>query len=121
MTSIYLLAPVADIERAARSGQYAPNSLGTVGFIHCSHAHQVEQIAATVFRDQKNVALLEIDPSRVAAKIIEEASTDSNEAYPHIYGALPMTAVLSVRELKRSQDGAFQMPCTVTGNCACKA
>jgi hypothetical protein len=31
-----------------------------------------------------------------------------------------MSAVVTVRELKRDFDGRFSMPCTVTGNCACK-
>jgi uncharacterized protein (DUF952 family) len=120
MTSIYHLAPSVDIDRAARTGQYAPDSLSTEGFIHCSYAHQVQAIADSVFREASNLVLLEIDPTRVTSRIAESASGDV-DAYPHIYGPLPMNSVLSVRELRRSFDGRFEMPCTVTGNCACKA
>lgn len=121
MTSIYHLAPAADVERAARAGRYTPGSLGVEGFIHCSYAHQVQTVADTAFRGTADLMLLEIDPTRVDARIVAESTGNGDDAYPHIYGSLPMSAVLSVRELRRSVDGRFEMPCTVTGNCACRA
>ncbi|HEY8539732.1 MAG TPA: DUF952 domain-containing protein [Steroidobacteraceae bacterium] len=121
MPSLFHLAPIKAIERAARAGQYTPESLSTRGFIHCSYAHQVQQIADTLFHDSADLALLEIDPARVDARIIDGASPGRTEAYPHIYGPLPMSAVLSVRELTRGQDGKWKMPCNVTGVCTCKA
>ena len=120
MPSIFHLAPTADVERAARTGQYSPASLSRDGFIHCAHAHQVQTIADAQFQDCKEVTLLEIDSTRVTSRIVEERAA-SGERYPHIYGPLTMSAVTSVRELQRSVDGRFSMPCAVTGNCACKA
>jgi uncharacterized protein (DUF952 family) len=117
MATIFHLAPAADIDRAARTGQYAPTTLASEGFIHCSYAHQVQGVADALFRNSGNVVLLEIDPDRLNERIVDEGD---GERFPHVYGPLPMSAVLSVRELKRGSDGALQMPCTVTGNCSCK-
>lgn len=117
MESIYHLAPTADIDRAARSGQYSPPSLAADGYIHCSRADQVQHIADSKFGTVASVVLLEIDPARVPARIVEEGS----QRYPHIYGPLPMSAVVSVRELDRTKDGRLYMPCTITGNCACRS
>ena len=119
MPAIFHLAPTADIHRAARKGEYSPASLSAEGFIHCSYAHQVQAIADTHFADSTDLTLLEIDSARVTSRIVEEPAT-AGEKYPHIYGPLAMSAVVTVRELKRGIDGHFSMPCTVTGNCACK-
>lgn len=119
MTALFHLAPTTEVHRAARKGEYAPNSLSTDGFIHCAYAHQVQAIADELFRDSNEVTLLEIDPARVTSRIAEERAP-SGDRYPHIYGPLPMTAVTTVRELQRGSDGRFSMPCAVTGNCACK-
>jgi uncharacterized protein (DUF952 family) len=119
VTAIFHLAPAADVHRAARQGEYSPNSLSTEGFIHCAYAHQVQAIADTLFRDRADLVLLEIDPERVTARVVDEAASTGTR-YPHIYGPLAMSAVTSVRELQRGVDGRFVMPCTVTGNCACK-
>ena len=121
MPSIYHLAPTAEIDRAARSGLYSPASLSSEGFIHCSYAHQVQATADAMYRDAPGLMLLEIDPTRLTARVVDESGLEGSDGYPHIYGPLPMSAVLSVRELKRAFDGRYEMPCTVTGNCACKA
>lgn len=119
MPAIFHLAPTADIHRAARKGEYSPGSLGVDGFIHCAYAHQVQAVADRLFSDSADLTLLEIDPALVTSRIAEDAAS-SGERFPHIYGPLAMSAVVTVRELKRDFDGRFSMPCTVTGNCACK-
>ena len=119
MTAIFHLAPAADVHRAARTGEYSPRSLSIEGFIHCAYAHQVQEVADQAFRETAEVVLLEIDPALLAARVVEEAAP-SGARYPHIHGPLPMSAVTSVRELQRGADGRLVMPCTVTGNCACK-
>lgn len=119
MPAIFHLAPTPDIHRAARKGEYAPASLNAEGFIHCSYAHQVAEIAAAEFGDSADLTLLEIDPERLGSRLVEEPNA-SGERFPHIYGPLAMSAVVSVRELSRGPDGRLSMPCTVTGNCTCK-
>lgn len=110
---LYHIAPAADVERAARSGTYAPSSLATEGFVHCSYAQQLGATAERLFRGQSNLLLLEIDPSRLDVAVIAERPADADEAFPHVYGPLPMSAVLAIRELRCRADGSFDMPCIV--------
>ena len=70
-------------------------SLDDEGFIHCSFAHQIEMIADLVYRGH-DVVLLSIDPSRVQADVRVENLDGGEDLFPHIYGALPLDAVIGV-------------------------
>jgi glutathione S-transferase len=76
-------------------------SLDEVGFIHCSFAEQVPTIADLVYRGRSDVVLLEIDPDSVPAEIRVEAADDveGSPAFPHIYGPLPVDAVVRATEV----------------------
>jgi uncharacterized protein (DUF952 family) len=113
MQSIYHIAPAADVERAARSGRYSPPSLATEGFVHCSYADQVAATAERYFRGQMNLLLLEIDPARLDSRVVEANLDGGTELFPHVYGALPMSAVIAIRELRCKADGSFETPCIV--------
>jgi len=113
MSPIYHIAPAAHIERAARAGQYVPDAFATDGFIHCSRAHQVKRVADAYFAGQRNLVLLEIDPSKLTCPVVDENLTGGADLYPHIYGPLPMTAVISVRELLSDAQGSFSLPCNL--------
>jgi uncharacterized protein (DUF952 family) len=110
---IYHIAPAADVERAARSGIYSPGSLASEGFMHCSYASQVAATADRFFRGQKDLLVLEIDPTRLQCRIVEESLADDAQRFPHVYGSLPMSAVLAIRELRCRADGSFEIPCVV--------
>jgi uncharacterized protein (DUF952 family) len=113
---LYHIAPARDIERAARSGTYAPPTLEREGFIHCSYASQVAATADRIFRGQPNLLVLEIDPSRLASRVVAENLDGGAELFPHVYGSLPMSAVLAIRELRCRPDGTFEPPCMVAGH-----
>lgn len=110
---LYHIAPAREVERAARSGKYSPPSLATEGFVHCSYAQQVGATAERVFRGQSNLLLLEIDPDRLDARVVVERAADADDSFPHVYGPLPMSAVVAIRELRCRADGSFDMPCIV--------
>jgi uncharacterized protein (DUF952 family) len=110
---IYHIAPAADVERAARGGSYAPSTLAVEGFVHCSYAQQVAATAERFFRGQKNLLLLEIDPDRLPCRVVAENLDGGVELFPHVYGRLPMSAVLAIRELRCKADGGFETPCMV--------
>jgi glutathione S-transferase len=110
-TRIYHLAVRAEWE-AAGAGDYRRSTLGAsledVGFIHCSYAHQVPTIAGLVYRGRDDVVLLEIDPGRLDADVrVEPAHGDE---YPHIYGPLPVDAVLSTHDLELDGSGTHVIP-----------
>ncbi len=98
---MYHLALRLEWEAARDDGSYRRSTLGAsledVGFIHCSHAHQVQTIADTVYRGRDDVVLLEIDPARLDAEVrVEPVHGDE---YPHIYGPLPVDAVVRTHDL----------------------
>ncbi len=100
MQTIYHLVLKADWEVA--QGPFAPKSLDAEGFVHCSHAHQVERSANRFFAGAGELFLLHLDAGKVGD--LREEPADSGETFPHIYGPIPRQAVLAVEELKR--DGA---------------
>lgn len=67
------------------------------GFIHCSTAEQVPGSAAR-YHPGKDVVLLTIDPQQVEGEVKWEESPRG--LFPHIYGRLPITAVVSVEFLR---------------------
>jgi uncharacterized protein (DUF952 family) len=72
-------------------------SLEDEGFVHCSFAHQVEGVAERFYADCADVVVLVIDPALVAAVIRVENTEGGEELFPHIYGPIPIDAVVEVR------------------------
>jgi len=96
---IYHLA-LADEWRAAKAcGEYRRSTRGLgleqVGFIHASGADQVEATFRRFYADAEGVLLLTLDPARLGAPVRWEAAPGSDELFPHLYGPLPVGAVLS--------------------------
>lgn len=100
---LYHLALADDWHQAQRQGLYRIStrglSLEQVGFIHASHAHQITATFRRFYGDAGPVRLLTIDPQRLAAAGVtvrqEPAAEGSGELFPHLYGALPCSAVLA--------------------------
>ena len=100
---LYHLALRGEWAEARRDGSYRRStrgrSLDEVGFIHLSAAHQVQATAQRFYGDipSGELVLLSIDPQRLAAAglaVMEEPAPGSGELFPHLYGALPLEAVL---------------------------
>ncbi|HEX4999650.1 MAG TPA: DUF952 domain-containing protein [Terriglobia bacterium] len=104
---LYHITTSEAADAAAREGIYTPAAFSREGFIHCSYARQVEATANRIFRGQRNLALLEIDPDSVSARIVDENLEGGTELFPHIYGRLPMAAVKRIHPLACNEDGAF--------------
>ena len=105
-------------EAARASGAYEMSTRGQtlqdVGFIHCSQRHQLPQVAKLFYSDldPRDLVVLVIDSDRVTSPVRYEppepgAGADDvigeSELFPHIYGPLPVTAV--VAEEAWSEDG----------------
>jgi glutathione S-transferase len=74
-------------------------SLDDEGFIHCSFAHQVAATAERYYAGRSDVVVLEIDIGRVERILRVEDLAGTGEAFPHLYGPLPLEAVVAVTEL----------------------
>jgi uncharacterized protein (DUF952 family)/(2Fe-2S) ferredoxin len=90
-------------------GTYRSNTLDSEGFIHCSTIAQVIGSANRFFKDQKDLVILIINVDRVTPEIRYEGA-DSNNLFPHIYGALNIDAVVQSIDLESNPDGSFILP-----------
>ena len=95
---------------AETAGVYRSDSLKTEGFIHCSTIEQVAGVANAKFQGCKGLVLLVIDPALVTAEIRFEDCYDTGRQFPHIYGALPVSAVIDVIDYPTETDGLFHRP-----------
>jgi glutathione S-transferase len=95
---IYHLALADEWRMAKACGEYRRStrglSLEQVGFLHASGADQVEATFLRFYADAEAVLLLTIDPGRLDAPLRWETAPDSDALFPHIYGPLPVGAVL---------------------------
>lgn len=109
-------------KEAERIGQYAPPSLESEGFIHCSTAEQVAPVAAKYYRGQTGLILLVVDPQRLTSLLKWEPPADgltppgvpANALFPHIHGALNLDAVVQVLDFEPDANGEFSLPAVLS-------
>lgn len=95
---LFHLALAADWHDAESDGHYRVSTRGRTlaeeGFIHASFAHQVDGVARRFYADvEEPLVLLTIDLARVDVEVRLEVPPGADEAFPHLYGPLPVDAV----------------------------
>jgi uncharacterized protein (DUF952 family) len=94
-----------DIQKA---GVYSPDSLKTLGFIHCSRATQLFFVANKFFNGTSWIFLV-IDPERLTSPLKYEGTLNSN-LYPHVYGPVNLDAVIGTKEIEPNSEGSYTIP-----------
>jgi uncharacterized protein (DUF952 family) len=92
---------------------HRPESLSTVGFVHCSDPGTVHLPANRLFRGRTDLMLLVIDPGRLAAPLRWEPADPPEPGgpwFPHVYGPIPPAAVVAVHDFPPEPDGGFRLP-----------
>ena len=106
---IYHLALRSEWLHASNQGAYHRSTIGRSledeGFIHCSFAEQVQDVADAFYRDRQDVVLLVIPLNQLDADLRVEAAGPGSAAYPHIYGPLPVEAVAEAKDVPVDHDG----------------
>ncbi len=96
---IYKLLPAADWSAAVARGSYRGSAADRRdGFVHFSAAGQVAQTAAIHFSGQAGLVLLTVDEDRLGGELRWEVSR-GGARFPHLYGELPVAAVITVHPL----------------------
>jgi uncharacterized protein (DUF952 family) len=110
MKTIYKISPRQAWDDAAKAGIFtgAPVDIAD-GYIHFSAAHQVRETAAKYFHGQPDLILAAINADALGEALKWEPSR-GGDLFPHLYGPLPMSAVLSVIALPLGSDGAPVIP-----------
>lgn len=93
---IYIVSPWPRWQAALAAGEFTTPALESEGFIHAATRAQLPGVLARHFDGQADLLLLEIDPSLLGDALRYDASARDGELFPHIYGAVPIAAVLSV-------------------------
>ncbi len=99
--NLFHITTQTEWERARALGTYRAASLDTEGFIHLSTDAQWRKTAGRFFKGQQHLVLLELDPTGLDVRF-EPADGDH---FPHLYGALPVSAVLRVTPFEVSVGG----------------
>jgi uncharacterized protein (DUF952 family) len=107
---IYHFCPRADWAAAEAAGSYTAESLTTQGFIHCSPADHVHISATERARGRTDLVVLEIDESRLDPPAVWEDGDPphpTGKQFPHVYGPIPLDAVVEVHDYPPAPDGTF--------------
>ncbi len=91
---------------ARTTGEIRPTSLADEGFVHCTDT--LDELVNVGNRYYAGV------PGRFVALSIHLGSVrsawrydDPAEIYPHVYGPIPLAAVIGIRPMPRGADGSF--------------
>ncbi len=87
-----------------------PASLAAEGFVHLSRPDQIAGVCNSLYGDRTDLVLLVVDPALLPAPLVWEDCYDTGQAFPHLYAALPRSAVLQVVDYPQDPDGRFGPP-----------
>ncbi len=106
---IYHFCPRADWAAVA-TDTYTAESLATQGFIHFSPRDHVHVAATERARGRDDLVVLVVDEALLPAPAVWEEGDPPHpdgRLFPHVYGPVPVSAVVEVRELRPAADGSF--------------
>lgn len=106
---IFHITSRMEVVAAERAGQYVPAGFDADGFIHCSYAHQLTRVADRHFRGRSDLVVFEIDRAALSCDVVDENLEGGAELFPHIYGRLPMAAVVRAHAVSSRGDGRFEL------------
>lgn len=107
---IYKIMPATEWAAARAAGIYEGSAHDLRdGFIHFSTAAQAAETAAKHFAGQTGLLLLAVDAARLGEAVKWEPSR-GGALFPHLYGALPLDAVIAIEELPAGPDGRHRFP-----------
>ncbi len=121
MEPLFHLTDLTAWAAAQAAGELRPPSLTTEGFVHCSTAVQIEQVANRFHAGRRDLILLTIDPARLPEPPVWEGPVDprtgrpetagpaAGQRFPHVYGPIPLGAVIAAQPWSPDDDGAFRL------------
>lgn len=106
----YKVMLAAEAAQMQRDGVFRGSAADRAdGFIHLSSGAQVAATVERHFSGVSGLVLAVVDLSRLGDAVRWEASR-GGQLFPHVYGVLPVDAVVSVGVVERGPDGAVKLP-----------
>jgi uncharacterized protein (DUF952 family)/GNAT superfamily N-acetyltransferase len=99
---------------AAVTGVYDCRLAQGIPFIHCSTGRQVRTPWRTLYAQATDIVLLLIDESVLESPVRYEAPSDGENSFPHVYGPIPVNAVVATESLEPSMATAVALPPRIT-------
>ncbi len=110
MATIYKICERAQWLAAEAAGEFRGSAVDERdGFIHFSTVSQLAETAAKHFARQSDLVLLAIDARVLGGKLRWEPSR-GGDLFPHLYAALPLTAVRWALPLPDEVGGRRPLP-----------
>ena len=104
-TLIFKIVATAEWRAAESAGAFDGAGVDRAdGYIHFSTAAQAAGTAAKWFAGRANLTLVAVDPEALGAALKWEPSR-GGALFPHLYGRLPISAVVWSRPLPLGPDG----------------
>ena len=102
---VYKIVAAAEWIKAEAAGVFEGAPIDRAdGFIHFSTAEQAPETAAKWFAGRDDLTLAAVDAEALGADLRWEPSR-GGALFPHLYAALPMSAVIWSRPLPLGSDG----------------
>ena len=107
---IYKICPRTLWQAAEKAGRFDGASIDLAdGYIHFSSGEQARETAARHFAGVDDLLLITVDAEALGDKLRWEPSR-GGALFPHLYGSLPVSAVLHVAPLLLGPDGTHVFP-----------
>lgn len=108
---IHTMVRAADWRLAEAAGAYAGSADDRRdGFLHFSTAAQLRASAAKHRAGEADLVLVTVAAAALGPALRWEAAGQRPELFPHLYGPLPLSAVLGVAPLPLGPDGRHVFP-----------
>jgi uncharacterized protein (DUF952 family) len=104
------ICPAEDWRAAEAEGAFAGSDVDAAdGFIHLSTWDQVAETAAKHYAGQEGLVLVSVAADRLGEALKWEESR-GGDLFPHLYGPLPLSAVVAIDPLPLGSDGRHRFP-----------
>jgi uncharacterized protein (DUF952 family) len=108
---IFKIATAADWAEAERSGRFEGSAHDKSDrFIHFSTGAQLAETLRLYYAGQDNLVLAAVETDALGDALRWEHAPSRGEDFPHLFAALPLSAVKWTRRLVRDAAGAFDLP-----------
>lgn len=103
MSKLYKILTIKEWENFQREGNFSGSPLDKQdGFIHASTEDQYKRTIDKFFKDIRPLILVEIDPKLLPSNTLRfEANKPGGDKYPHIYGNIPLTAIITHKAIDK--------------------
>lgn len=110
---LYRITEAADWQRAQQTGFFASADLAAEGFIHSSERPQILETARQYYAGRADLLLLEWDEAALAVagvRVEREWVAARGEAFAHVFGPVPLAAVVRQWPFAADAAGVFHLP-----------